>query len=127
MTIQVTLGARPENLSVHAGLGSAPTQGTLAGITVQALTPDMRQQFGLPPDEQGVVISNIDPESPAAQAGLQPGDVIEGVNRQRVNSVADFQRLASQAKGDTLLRINRQGNGAFVVVSPNPGGEDNQQ
>jgi len=127
MTLQVALGARPENLSVHAGLGSAPTQGTLAGITVQALTPDIRQQFGLPADQQGVVISNLDPDSPAAQAGLQPGDLIESVNRQPVNSVADFQRLATQAKGDTLVRINRQGNGAFVVVSPNPGGGDNQQ
>jgi serine protease Do len=127
MTIQVTLGERPENLSVHAGLGSAPSQGTLQGITVQALTPEIRQQFSLPSDEQGVVISNLDPESPATQAGLQPGDVIEEINRQRVRSVGDFQRLAAEAKGDTLLRINRQGNGAFLVVSPNADGGDNQQ
>ncbi len=127
MTIQVTLGERPADLSVHAGLGSAPSQGTLQGISVQALTPEIRQQFGLPTDLQGVVISNLDPESPAAQSGLQPGDVVEEINRQRVSSVADFQRLAVQAKGDTLLRINRQGNGAFIVVSPNADGGDNQQ
>ncbi len=127
MTIQVTLGERPADLSVHAGLGSAPSQGTLQGISVQALTPEIRQQFGLPPDLQGVVISNLDPESPAAQSGLQAGDVIEEINRQHVSSVADFQRLAVQAKGDTLLRINRQGNGAFIVVSPNADGGDNQQ
>jgi len=54
--------------------------------------------------------------------------VIEGINHQRVNSVADFERLAAQAKGDTLLRINRQGNGAFIVLSPNSaGGDDNKQ
>lgn len=127
MTIQVTLGERPADLSVHAGLGSAPTQGTLQGITVQALTPEIRQQFGLPPDQQGVVISNLDPSCPAAQAGLQPGDLIEEINRHRVSSVGDFQRLAAEAKGDTLLRINRQGNGAFIVVSPNGDGQDNQQ
>jgi len=127
MTIQVTLGERPADLSVHAGLGSTPSQGTLQGITVQALTPEIRQQFGLPADQQGVVISNLDPESPAAQAGLQPGDVIEEVNHHRVNSVGDFQRLAGETKGDTLLRINRQGNGAFIVVSPNGDGEDNHQ
>jgi serine protease Do len=127
MTIQVTLGERPADLNVHAGLGTAPSQGTLQGITVQALTPEIRQQFGLPSDEQGVVISNLDPESPAAQSGLQPGDVIEEINRQRVRSVGDFQRLAAEAKGDTLLRINRQGNGAFLVVSPNADGGDNQQ
>jgi len=127
MSVQVTLGERPADLNVHAGLGSAPSQGTLEGISVQALTPDIRQQFGLPPDLQGVVISNLDPESPAAQSGLQPGDVIVEINHHRVNSVADFQRLAAQAKGDTLLRINRQGSGAFIVVSPNAGGDDNQQ
>jgi serine protease Do len=127
MTIQVTLGERPENLSVRSGLGTAPVQGTLQGITVQALTPEIRQQAGLPPDQQGVVISNLDPNCPAAQAGMQPGDVIEGINRHPVNSVGDFQRLAGEAKGDTLLRINRQGNGAFIVVSPNADGGDNQQ
>ena len=127
MSIQMTLGERPSDLSVHAGLGSAPSQGTLQGISVQALTPQIRQQLGLPPDEQGVVISTLDPESPAAQAGLQPGDVIEEINHSSVSSVADFQRLAAQAKGDTLLRINRQGNGAFIVVSPNAGGDNNQQ
>ncbi len=66
------------------------------------------------------------PQSLAAQAGLQQGDVIEEVNHHRVNSVGDFERLAAQAKGETVLRINRQGNGAFVVVSPDSG-DDNPQ
>jgi hypothetical protein len=44
-----------------------------------------------------------------------------------VHSVADFERLAAEAKGDTLLRINRQGNGIFVVVSPIPEDSGNQQ
>jgi len=127
MSVQVTLGERPADLNVRAGLGSAPSQGTLEGVTVQALTPQIRQQIGLPPDEQGVVISNLDPDGPAAQSGLQPGDVIEEINRHRVSSVADFQRLAAEAKGDTLLRINRQGSGAFIVVSPNSGSDENPQ
>jgi len=135
MTVQVTLAERPSNLSVHPELGSnpqggtpTPSKGTLRGIAVQALTPDLRQQLGLPADAQGVVISNLDPQSPAAQAGLQQGDVIEGINRQPVRSAADFARLAAQAKGDTLLRIIRQGNGLFVVISPNSaGGGDDEQ
>ena len=67
-----------------------------------------------------MVISNLDPKSPAAQSGIRPGDVIESINRQPVHSVADFDRVAAGAKGETLLRINRQGNGVFVVVSPTP-------
>ena len=128
MTVEVKLGERPSNLNVHAELGSTPSQGTLRGISVQALTPGLRQQLGLPSDIQGVVINNLDPTSPAAQSGLQQGDVIEGINHQPVRSVADFGRLAAQAQGDTLVRINRQGTGLFIVVSPSAaGGDDNGQ
>ena len=126
MTIHLTLGERPANLSTIAGVGKAPSEGALRGITVQNLTPDLRDRLGLSPDVRGVVITEIDPNSPAAQT-LQPGDVIEGINRHPVNTVADFDHLAQEAKGQTLLRINRQGNGAYVVITPGDnGGDDNQ-
>jgi serine protease Do len=127
MTIRLTLGERPANIGVTAGVGKAPSEGALRGITVQNLTPDLRDRLGLPQNVRGVVITDLDPNSPAAQQGLQPGDVIEGINRQAVNSVADFNRLAAQAKGQTLLRINRQGNGVYVVISPgdSEGGDTN--
>jgi Do/DeqQ family serine protease len=126
MTIHLTLGERPANLSVTPGVGKAPTEGALRGITVQNLTPDLRDQLGLPPSVRGVVITDLDPSSPAAQT-VQPGDVIEGINRHPVNSVADFNRWAAEAKGQTLLRINRQGNGIFVVISPGDSeGDENQ-
>jgi serine protease Do len=82
--------------------------------------------LGLPSATKGVVISDMDPNSPAAQSGLQPGDVIQSVNREPVNSVADFNRLAGQAKGRTLLRVYRPGQGGvFVVVTPSDTGGDN--
>ena len=135
MDIHVTLGERPANLPVVAtpgsggfgGEGAGPSQGTLRGIQVQPLTPDIRQQFGLPADVHGVVISQVDPNSPAGQQGLQPGLVIESINRHPVNSVGDFNRLAGEAKGDTLLRINNQGQSQFIVISPNgDNGDDGQ-
>jgi Do/DeqQ family serine protease len=125
MTLKVTLGERPSDLSSHAGGGSVQ-KGALRGIDVQNLTPSIRDQLGLPPNVTGVVIAQLDPDSPAAQYGLQEGDVIESINRQPVHNVGDFNKLAAQAKGQTLLRINRQGNGAFVVISPDGGGGDSQ-
>jgi serine protease Do len=125
MTIKVTLAERPTNLSVRAGTGGVQ-EGTLRGIAVQNLTPSVREQLGLPASVTGVVITQLDPNSPAAQQGLQPGDVIEGINRQPVRSAADFNRLAAQATSQTLLRINRQGSGAFVVISPDNDGGDEQ-
>ncbi len=126
MTLHVTLGERPADLSVHVSGGGGVQQGALRGIDVQNLTPAIRDQLGLPSNVTGVVISQVDPNSPAGQYGLQEGDVIESINRQAVHNVADFNKLATQAKGQTLLRINRQGNGYFVVISPDEGGGDGQ-
>jgi serine protease Do len=122
LTLKVTLGERPSDLNARLGGGSVQ-QGTLRGIAVQNLTSSLRDEVGIPPNVTGVVIVQLDPNSPAAQYGLQAGDVIEGINRQPVRNVADFNKLAAQAKGQTLLRINRQGNGVFVVISPDEGGD----
>jgi serine protease Do len=127
MTVNVTLGDRPANLSYVAGTSKAPTEGALRGITVQNLTPELRDQLGLSPEVHGVVITELDPSSPAAQAGFQQGDVIESVNRHPVNSVQDFNRWAAEAKGQTLLRYNRQGSGGYVVITPGEGGGDDNQ
>ncbi len=127
LTLRITLSERPSALGVKASVGKPSIQGTLRGITVQTLTPDVREQLSMSPDTPGVVISNVEPSSPAAQSGLRQGDVIEEINRQPVRSVADFERLAGQARGDTLLRINRQGNAVFVVISPSEEGNTNEQ
>ncbi|HEY6293804.1 MAG TPA: Do family serine endopeptidase [Terriglobia bacterium] len=129
MDVRVSLSQRPAGLTPasakggeqgeEGGEGEAPSAGTLRGISVQALTSDIRQQLGLSADVHGVVINQVDPNSPAGRAGLQQGIVIESINRQPVNSVADFDRLAAKAKGDTLLRVNLQGQAQFVVISPN--------
>ena len=128
MTLKVTLSERPSDLSAHAGAGGGGgvQEGALRGISVENLTPSIRDRAGVPPNVMGVVISQVDPNSPAAQYGLQEGDVIESINRQPVRNVGDFNKLAAQAKGQTLLRINRQGNGVFVVVSPDGDGGDEQ-
>jgi serine protease Do len=125
MNIKVTLGERPTNLSANGSpnVGQAPPTGALAGISVQNLTPGIRQQLGLPADLNGVVITNIDPNSPAGQIGLGQGDVIMGINRQPVRNVQEFDQLASQAKGQTLLRVFHQGQPSYIVITP---GDDGQ-
>ncbi len=125
MTIKVTLGERPANLGLTAegGAGQA-SGGTLNGVQVQNITPSIRQQLGLSANTHGVVISDVDANSPAAGVGLQQGDVIESINRQPVNNVGDFRRLADASKGDTLLRVNRQGVSRFIVISPSAGGSN---
>jgi serine protease Do len=114
-TVTVTLEQRPANLAYAGGPSRSPNQGALRGVTVQNLTSDLRKQLGVPSETHGVVVTEVDPGSPAAQY-LTQGDIIMSINRHDVNSVADFNKLAAESKGQTLLRIMRQGQAAFVVI-----------
>jgi len=115
--VTVKMGEFPskeERASVEKnGTGSA-----LEGVSVENLTPETAQELNLGSQSKGVVVSDIDPSSHAADAGLRTGDVIQQVNHQSVKSVQDFDRaLASAKKGDpTLLLVNREGTTLFVAV-----------
>ena len=100
--------------------GDNPQQETSAGFGVSLgnLTPQMAQQLRLDAGTRGAVIVEVDPDSPAARAGLQPRDVIVRVGRQVVTSAAEAQReLARVASGSTaFLRVLRNGQETFVTV-----------
>ena len=64
---------------------------------------------------RGVVIKRIEPGSPAARAGLRPGDLITSVNRQPITDIAGFQQAARSGGGELLLNIQR-GNRAFFLM-----------
>ncbi|HXH49696.1 MAG TPA: DegQ family serine endoprotease [Terriglobia bacterium] len=119
-SVKVTLGERPANEGTASGESNETSGGVLGGISVQNLTPALRNQLGVAENVTGVAVSQVDPDSPAA-AYLQQGDVIESINRQPVRNVADFNRLAGSAKGQVLLRVNRQGVGMFLVISSGDG------
>ena len=98
------------------GGGEKESGGGQLGITVETVTADMASRLKLK-KAQGVVISDIDPNSPAAEAGLQPGDVILEVNHQPVKSGADI-RAGVKASGSrpTLLLMNRDGVNHFLAL-----------
>jgi len=105
------------------GEGSAPSggeKGALKGLSVQALTPDLRQQLQTPEGTQGVVITDVDPDSAASAAGLQQGDIIVQVDRKPVATVSEFNNAvkAGASRESTLLLVKR-GQGTQFVVVPN--------
>jgi serine protease Do/serine protease DegQ len=67
------------------------------------------------PDQRGIVVQKIEPRSPAARAGLRPGDVITAVNRHPVATMADFQKYAGKKEAELLLHL-RRGNGALFLL-----------
>jgi len=93
-------------------------KGALPGVSVQGLNSDLRQQLRLPDGTQGVVITDVDADSAAAQAGLQEGDVVTQVNRKKVTSVEQFNAAVRQGdgSGSTLLLVRRGGGSLFLVV-----------
>ncbi|GGF30025.1 serine protease [Aliidongia dinghuensis] len=89
------------------------------GLWFAALTADVRQEDNLTPEAPGVVIGGIADDSPAAAAGLLPGDVILSISRLPVEDpqdAAEKLRLAS-ATGDVLVLINRHGSTLFMAIS----------
>lgn len=117
MDVSVTLGELPSKGESEAGPGSS--ENALQGVSVEELTPSILRDLGLPPGTKGVVVSDVNPSSPAADAGLRRGDVIQQVNRKPVTSVAEFRRLVELAgKQTVLLLVNRGGQTMFVAVGP---------
>lgn len=118
--VALTLGEAPSGKggAGKGGEGSAENS-PMHGVQVDELTDDIRQQLGLGSDVKGVVVTQVPDGSPAADVGLQRGDVIEQVNRHPVTSVAEYDRLIREAGAQAVvLLINRGGNTSFVVVQP---------
>ncbi len=89
------------------------------GLVVTPMTPELAGSLGLRRDAGGVVITDVSPGSSAAEAGLQPGDVIEQINRQAVRTEEDFNRALSTAGSrPSLLFINRRGSGHYMTLRP---------
>ena len=112
-TFTVTLGElKEEELS-----GEARIEKDL-GLTVQEITPELRKHLNLDTDS-GVVVSGVEPGSPAAQAGIRRGDVILEVNQREVRGLDDYREALEAAKGkESVLFLVKRGAGTLYVVVP---------
>ena len=101
----------------EAGPQSRGDTGTLNGVTVSDLNQQARQQYSIPKDVNGALITQVDPTSASAQAGLQPGDVIESINRHPVENADEAVQLTEHPKSkETLVRVWANGGSHYVVV-----------
>lgn len=103
--------------------GQSDDNGTLNGVGVADLDNGARQQFRVPSQVNGVVVTDVDPNSVSAEAGLQPGDVIQEINRKPVRSAEEAVKLTENVKDKTtLLRVWRDGGSRWVVVDESKAG-----
>jgi serine protease Do len=127
VTVKVTRDGKMMDRQVKVGeieekgveVSRAPAAQKSMGISVQNVTPEIAKALGLK-KETGVVVARVEPGSPAADAGIQRGDVIQEVNRKPVKDVEDFAQKVEKAKGQesVLLFIQRGQSNLFAAVTP---------
>ena len=116
LTLTVKLAAPPLDFNRSIQI----IQGPLRGLTFVELTDIWRNALAIPPKIGGVVVSDIAPGTPAAQAGLAKGDVLEEVNRKKVKSLGEISTAAGETSKDVLLLVYRGGQAMYIVLSANP-------
>ncbi|MGC1485558.1 MAG: DegQ family serine endoprotease [Candidatus Acidiferrum sp.] len=112
----VKLAEMPTQTAQVSPNGDEGGNKSLSGVEVSNLNADIAQQLGVPATTKGVVVTNIDPASQMADSGLQKGDVIQEVNHQPVNNVAQFQSAVRKGGDTPLLLVNRGGTTLFIAA-----------
>jgi serine protease Do len=87
-----------------------------AGLEVQQITSDIAKQLGINAKE-GVMVSKVGRNSVAEKAGIRPGMVILSVNRQRTNSVKEFNAAMKKVKGKVLLLVRNEDYAQYIVLN----------
>jgi serine protease Do len=119
--VMVTVAKLEEEL-----VDARPEEADELGLSVQELSPELARELGLDPDAKGVVVSAVVSGSPAEDAGIRQGDVIEMVGNESISSVAEFRRkLASREKDESVLVLVRRGDQTlFRVIKPSSASEE---
>ena len=114
-TVKAVIGDLPDDTQK---VSAAVFENALKGVSVRDLTPEIYEKLSLPEKIRGVVVTNIEPGSPA-ETSLAPGDVILEVNRKGITNVEDYEAKVSGIKPDRdiLLLLFRRGSTIFATVS----------
>jgi len=112
----VSVGEQPGDLAAIAKKMNGTTLSEM-GLSLQDLTDEMAEQFGYS-KKQGVLIADIEPDSPAAQVGLQAGQLVEEVNRIRVQNLKELQQALKKSTNpkQVLLRVRSGERSQYVVL-----------
>lgn len=117
-TLDVTVKQIPgaEQLA-NADSSNDTDTGTLNGVEVANLDSGAREQFHVPSSVKGAIVTQVDPGSAAAEAGLKSGDVIQEINRKPVKDADEAVKLTENSTNKrTLVRVWENGGSHYVVV-----------
>ncbi len=114
-TVTVTVEALPDDAGQDDP--AEPKEGSLEkyGLQIQNLTPELAKRFQFD-TEEGIIISEVEQGSPAAEAGLQPGMLIIEVNRKKVSTTNQLMAELKKADKRLLLRVKNERGTFFVTL-----------
>jgi serine protease Do len=123
-TIQVAIGQRKDDQVASAvqatPSGEAGATGSAMGLGLSSVTPDLRRTYNLAGEVQGVFVTKVDPDSDAADKGVQPGDILLAVNNRAVHTPQDVEKSVAAAhsagRKSVLLLVSSDGTSHFVAV-----------
>jgi serine protease Do len=125
-TVDVTIAVRKDaQVALNQANPETPSSagaltGKAMGLGLTSLTPETRRAYNLDENVQGVVITKVDPNSDAADKGLQPGDVVVSVNQKSVHTPQDIEKGVAAAhsagRKSVLLLVSSDGRTLFVPV-----------
>jgi len=127
LQVKVTIGTRPDAQQIASNAPGkdgmmGPASANAAGLGLSSLTPETKKNFNIADNVVlGAVITKVDPDSDAADKGLQPGDVVLRVGSRIIRTPADFQTGVAEAKKGgrnsvLLLVAHGQGGTGFVAI-----------
>jgi serine protease Do len=120
IVLPVALSASPDRAKSDEGSSSGKPSARseeLLGMRLEPLSPELRRKLEIPSEvKSGVVVAGLSPDSPAARAGLRPGDVILEIARKPVTTPDDVQRLYKASAGPAAALVMRHGASTYVVL-----------
>jgi serine protease Do len=113
-TVTVTVAELPATMQKASG----SFDNLLKGVQVQDLTPEIRNKMNIPKRTSGVMVTDIASGS-AADGVLGQGDVLMEINKHKINSIKDYEKVVSKIKSgeDILLLIFRNGSAIYMTLS----------
>lgn len=121
-SLVASVAEMPNNPQIASAEGPETASGV--GLELSSITPELRSQFHVPTGVNGVLVTAVAPDSPAAALGVQPGDVVQSIDQQPATSpeAAVKELQVASTKGNILLLLNRKGTSQFVGLSVSGGG-----
>ena len=119
-SLDVVIGTLPSNMKVAAKTPQKEMKQNAFGMTLAALTPQLRTQYRISEGVAGVLVVKIQPNSPAAKMGLAKGDIIRRVGPKDVAQPTDvkhgIETARDQKRKAVLILVNRRGNELFFAL-----------